>query len=183
MRDQAAEAPRWETDSEITAPHSVLVTVHDLHDARTLIEYLEQSGVLSTAISLIEPGPPTARDDEGGFYGQVARTVLLGASAGAMIGALLGYLTSLATDLPALMAMALGALFGSAIGGAAGGMSVVKYASPAWRQTHEAADASEFRVGVQHEDAVVVETAEDLITNKGLSPELPASSPEPTTDM
>jgi hypothetical protein len=166
----ASAPPEWETDQEITAPHSVLVTVRELDDARTLIEYLEQSGVPSTAISLIEPAAVHPIDGgEGEVYGEVARSVLMGAVAGALVGALLGYLASLATGLPPLMAMALGALFGAGVGGAAGGMSVVKYSSPAWRQTHEAAPSNRFKVGVQHSDAEVVETAEELMTRHGFT--------------
>jgi hypothetical protein len=173
MEEGAADAsapPPWETDQEITAPHSVLVTVKELGDARTLIEYLERSGVPPTAISLIEPAAAHPIDgDEGEVYGEVARSVLLGAVAGALVGALLGYLTSLATDLSPFMAIALGALFGAGVGGAAWGMSVVKYSSPAWRQTHETLPSNRFKVGVQHSDAVVVETAEELITRHGFT--------------
>lgn len=152
--------------------HSLTVTVGDLEGARALIEELELEGIPPGAISLIAPeeGPERDQDDKDGVFRDVAKSVFIGAVGGAIAGAALGLLVRLlVVDLTALVAILLGGLFGTIAGGIAGGMSVVKYSSPAWRRSHQAGESHRIAVGVEHSDAAIIDSAEKVISSRGLS--------------
>lgn len=153
------------------APFSVVAELHDVQAARVVVEDLEEHGIPTSAISLqgVEtdsPGPAGRNPPESRAFASVSKSVIVGGAGGAAVGALLG-IAMVAFAVPELgwaWGAALGALFGSAIGGAAGGMSVVKYASPAWQESYQAADTEEPFVVVSHAEESVIDSAAEIIS-------------------
>lgn len=152
--------------AEMGEVHSVSAKVSAAEPARTVIEVLEQQGIPPEAISLNRSEPRQARTNDGrgpALFGDVGRSVVLGAVAGAAVGVALGGLLTLVVALEFPIAAMLGAVFGAGVGGTAGGMSVVKYASPAWRESQQP-ETGWVTVSVQHLEAAVVEDAERLMS-------------------
>lgn len=151
--------------------YTVSAGLRSAEPARSLIQALEEQGTPPNAIDLIDPGAGADRSgtrERPVLFGDLARSVLLGAVIGAAIGIGLGWMLALATDVELPVGALLGGIFGSAIGGAAGGVSVVKYASPAWREAQHTGDPEGepemVAVTVRHPDASVIDRAEQVFS-------------------
>lgn len=153
------------------APHSVMADVDDLQMARRLIEDLEEHDIPANAIELIgaetKDAPDPDSDEavaESGAVRALFRSIVAGGLVGLAVGGLLGL--AMAWLIPGLSwswGLAVGALFGLAVGATAGGMSVAKYSSPAWNETHEVEETKNVQVAVHHADVDVINTAETVL--------------------
>lgn len=133
--------------------------------ARSLIEELEDRGIPPNAIDLAESPVAMVRSSErrADLFGDVGRSVLAGAALGSVSGVVLGGLLALAAGLEFPATALLGVVFGAGIGGAAGGIRVVKYASPAWRESQHSEEPGVVTVTVRHPDSSVIDRAEEVI--------------------
>ncbi len=150
--------------------HRVSASALDREDARNLIEELEDRGVPSTAIELDEPGKTRPQRQAGPVFGDVLRSSLLAAAIGAGVGAVATVLLSAAADIEVGWWTIAGAVFGAFVGVAFGGMRVVRYASPAWRDTGDAEQPDQVTVTVEHPEREVVDTAAQVIESHGGRP-------------
>jgi hypothetical protein len=168
--DLAHESGRLSWAEIEQSPHAVVGYVPNLADARALIEGLENQDIPSHAIGLVDaetkhPGERTESDiAESRAFASLAKSVIAGGAYGALIGVILGAgLSFFVADLAWYWGGLMGGIFGSAVGGAAGGMSVAKYSSPAWDETHQVRDDSPVKVAVHHARPEVVDQAEQIM--------------------
>jgi len=154
------------------APHAVVIEVPDLDAARALIEDLENRGIPSNAIALVDAhtkdqSPDDTESDvvaESGAFASLSKSVIGGGFLGMLVGGLLGFLmTLLIPDLEWYWGVVIGGVFGAGVGGAAGGISVAKYSSPAWDETYQVEDEPTVKVAVHHAEAEVVDEAETVM--------------------
>lgn len=136
--------------------------------ARELIEVLEDTEVPANAIELDEHLVTEPRSSGSGeVFGNVGRKVLTGALGGALAGAGVGALLGWITDVEMGIAVAACAVFGGFVGVAMGGIGVVRFASPAWRDTGDDETPALVRVMVHHADRSIVESAADVMKSHG----------------
>lgn len=155
----------------MSAPHAVVAGAADVRQAREVIEKMENAGVPPEAIGLIGATPDEESDvPDAEAFADLAKSVTVGGAGGAVAGGVLGTLvTMVIPGIGPVVAAGLGAIFGAAVGGAAGGISQTKYASPAWLETFETVERGEVAVGVHHATESVVDDAERVMSEAGLS--------------
>lgn len=165
--DDVPQEGRADLSEMEEAPHSVVCDVDGLEVARLVIEDLEEHGIPANAIELIgaetkdSPAPDTVEAvAESGAFWALSRSTIVGGLVGLVVGALLGLpVASLIPGLTLPWGMVMRGLFGAAVGGTAGGISVAKYSSPAWDETHEVEETKELQLGVHHVDLDVINAA------------------------
>lgn len=168
---EVPEEGRAELSELAEAPFSVVCDVADLDMARRLIEDLEEHDVPANSIELVGAETKESPDSDAGSavaeseaFGALSRSTIAGGLVGSVVGALLGlFMAALIAGLSWPWALVIGALFGGGVGLAAGGMSVAKYSSPAWDETHEAEETDHLRLGVHHASLDVIDTAETVM--------------------
>ncbi len=162
------------TDQE---PETVTTRVADLVVARSLIEALEEIGVPSNAIELVDVQEPPVGEVPGEAevtptVGAVGRASATAVAIGAVVGTVIGLVIDgvLRIGQP-IVAGGLGAVFGGALGAAMGGMAVARYNSAAHALTYDAADAQSAVVIVSHADPTVAAAARRVMQTRGHTPE------------
>lgn len=167
-RPEVPEEGRADLSELADAPYSVVCDVTDLDMARRLIEDLEEHDIPAHSIELVGAATKEAPDPDAGSavadsraFWALSRSTIAGGLVGLVIGALLGVsMAGLISGLSWPWGLVMGAVFGAGVGLAAGGMSIAKYSSPAWDETHEVEEADDLRVGVHHANVDVIDTAE-----------------------